>query len=133
MADIETARGSTFLIVCTVLCVLLAVSFSFFKYFLERDFLLFVKESCDPSKESCFVHECETDDVRCSQLSTGKFFYKIVFKKDYKTSACVGSKCSEVKCDKNEEFCFVYYCSDATLSKFDLADSCSNFYEESAR
>lgn len=124
MSDVQITRGSRILIILTVLLIIGAVCISFIKYFYNGDYLLYIKVSCDPNKDNCFIHECDSDDVRCSSLPDNKFYYKIIFKKELNAPTCVGINCPEVTCSPNEESCTEYFCSEDNLIKFDLPDTC---------
>lgn len=125
MNDIQSSRGSKLLFLFILFSIIFAILLSFTKYYLKNDFLLYIKEPCNPQLETCFLHECEEDDVRCSSLKDGKFYYKILYKKEYNTPPCASTDCQHVSCGPSEEACSLYFCSDATLEQFDLSDTCS--------
>jgi hypothetical protein len=126
MKDIRKfSKGSVLLGLFVVFSIIISVSLSFYKYYIKRDYLLYIKGLCDPLREKCFVHECESDDIRCSSLPDQKFYYKILMKKAYNVPSCTGGECSKVSCVPGEESCTIYYCSDDNLEKFDLSDTCT--------
>ncbi len=124
--NINASKGSKFLIIFIVLATVFVVFLSFFEYFIKRDFILYIKEICNPITEKCFLHQCEDGDVRCSSFPDGKFYYKIIYQKQYKIPACTGTNCPPVTCGTGDTTCSVYYCSDKNLNKFGLSDTCSS-------
>ena len=125
MQDFQASKASKFLIFLVILSIISVFAVSFLKYFVNKDFLLYIKQACDPQIEKCFVQECEPDDIRCSSYPEGKFYYKIVINKQKDLLNCSGKDCAAITCEPNEEFCTVYLCSESNLEKFDLPDTCS--------
>ena len=59
------------------LAILVSISFSSYKYFFKKDYILYIHEACDPATEECLVKDCDAEeDPRCPY--TGEFFYKEV-------------------------------------------------------
>ncbi len=63
------------------LLVAISVGFSFYKYYVKKDYLLYIKEGCDPSYEECLVEECDREDPRCLPSENGLMYYKEVYQK----------------------------------------------------
>lgn len=125
MNDKRLTSGGRSLIILVVLSIIVTGVLSVYRFYFKKDYLLFIKEPCDPQKEACFVHECDLDDTRCSQLPDNKFYYKILYKLERNIPECSGDQCPEMECGQGEAGCSIYFCSDATLKEFDLSDSCS--------
>ncbi len=124
-SDIKVSKGSQILVWFIVLAISFSTGLSFYRYFVKKDFQLYIKEVCNPKIESCFIHQCEDGDVRCSVYPDGKFYYKIIYQKQYKAPDCTSINCPPITCDVNDTTCSVYYCSEDNLKKFGLPDNCS--------
>ena len=125
MNEIQTSSWSRLLVFFVVISITFVILLVFFKYFIKKDFDLYVKETCDPALQKCFVHQCEDGDVRCSSLPDGKYFYKIILQKEYNAPVCNSGICPEITCSLGDTSCKVYLCSDDNLKKFELSDKCS--------
>lgn len=123
--DLKSSKGSRILVIFIVLAIIFAIGLSFYEYFIKKDFSLYIKETCDPNIDKCFLHQCEDGDTRCSSLPDGKFYYKIIYQKEYKAPVCTDADCPSITCDANDKDCSVNYCSDESITKFDLEDVCS--------
>lgn len=88
--------------------ILMAVSFSFYKYYYGRDFDYYVEASCDTAKETCFFRDCEGDPDQCppNQLS----YYKMYYLKAYDFPSCVAGDCGAA-CDSGRIACEKIECS----------------------
>jgi len=124
-SDIKTSKGSKILVTFIGLAMISAIGLSFYRYFIKKDFSLYVKETCDPSIEKCFVHVCEDGDTRCSSLPDSIFYYKIIYQKESKAPVCTDNDCPPIICEANDSDCQIYYCSDENLIEFELEDTCS--------
>lgn len=118
------SRASFILLATVVTSVMLSVIFSFYKFYIKEDFLIYLKAFCDPQKEACFMQQCDETDVRCTPLVDGKFYYKIIYRKNLKTPPCHGSSCIAMECAPKEVECETFYCSADNLVLFDLDDVC---------
>jgi hypothetical protein len=114
----------TSLVLLLGLAIVSAMLFSFYKFYYLKDFTLHIMAPCDSEKESCFMRDCEDSDVRCEGQAA--ISYKIVVKNARNASKCLASEaCSPISCELNERDCEVFFCSDDTLSIFNLSDYCS--------
>ncbi|MFZ2048915.1 MAG: hypothetical protein WAV25_01285 [Minisyncoccia bacterium] len=121
----KNSYASRFLIILTISAILFVVLFSFYKFYIKKDFTLYIKETCNPATEVCFVQECADDDVRCSSLPDKMFYFKIIYQKEYKLAKCTKDNCPSITCVEGDNTCSVYYCSEENLTKFGLSDTCS--------
>lgn len=67
---------SDILLILAVIMIAFSVAFSFYKYYVVKDYLLYVKESCDPQLEECLSEECDIEDPRCAPSEDGLMHYK---------------------------------------------------------
>jgi len=99
-----------------------AVTFTFCKYFILRDYDITAEADCDPESEKCFIWECDPEASDESEKCTGDpetdiWYYKIIKKNASLIPACdsaleecetlsclIGEDCEETLCeDGNEE------------------------------
>jgi len=67
---------SDILLILAAVMIVFSVVFSFYKYYVVRDYSLYVKESCDPLLEECLSEECDVEDPRCAPAEDGLMYYK---------------------------------------------------------
>ena len=77
----EKTASNTLLVIVTLL-VASSVVFSFYKYFVKRDYTVYLKESCDPATEECLSEECDSEDPRCKPSAGGLMYYKEVYREN---------------------------------------------------
>lgn len=123
ISEIQVSRHSTTLLVILVVSISSVVFLSFYKFYRQQDYLIYIKTFCDTSIESCFLEDC--GDVRCVPNDQGKFAYKIFFKKASNTPSCDGENCAEIFCKPQEEDCEEFHCNNENISKFELDANCS--------
>lgn len=127
MSDITISKGSKFLLAAVAVSLISAVLYSIVTDIFKKDYLLYIKIPCNPANENCFVQSCDSEDPRCPPESEGKFYYKVLFKKERDIPPnCTGTGCLEVTCKPGEESCSVFLCSDVNLETLGLSDTCSN-------
>lgn len=116
---------SKWLVVIVVAILISTMLLSVKKYYFDRDYLLYIKATCNPSVEKCFVHECDEGDVRCEGDNEAIQYYKILYKKENQMMFCAGNDCLNKPCSNNLD-CFVRYCSTGALLELKLPDTCSS-------
>lgn len=80
-----------------LLVVLIAISFSYKKYFLEKNYLVTAEVSCDPLQETCFIGYCDNEVEECVEEI---FYYKKI----------EGIASALPTCDPNYEDCPLLWC-----------------------
>jgi hypothetical protein len=78
---------------------IILIGFSFFRFWIQKDFVQYDFIPCNPEEHSCFVSECAEDDPRCNTVAVDGMFNFQVQKID-----------GDVSID--------FYCSDETLEEF---------------
>lgn len=79
--------------------VLVAISFSYKKYFLEKHYLITAEVACDPSQEVCFIGHCDSEVEECEEEV---FYYKKI----------EGIASALPSCDPNYEDCPLLWCGE---------------------
>lgn len=86
-----------------LLTFVLAISFSFYKYYYTADFNYRIEAACDPLQEKCYYRPCDTNPDEC--LPNGLSYYKIYYIKAYDFPKCADNSCKaecetgKIKCD----------------------------------
>ena len=81
MNEVTKKRVSDTLDILLVSMIAVSVIYSFFKYYIRNDYVLFTKEKCDPAFEECLSEECDLDDPRCLPTEGGSMYYKETYEK----------------------------------------------------
>ena len=108
------------ILIAFVFTLTLASAFlAFYRYGIKKNFVNFIKGSCDPATTSCFKEICEAEDERCLHFSSDEAtrFYNIIYIKNSQIPYC----------DKNDEGCIDRYCSGSGSCKI---YSCSDVSDE---
>ncbi len=115
---------------------LIAASFSYYRFYIERDYILYGHTECDPSQDRCFVYECDPEIEECTGNTEEDIeYYALIEKNASRVSVCNPSiqECEALKCALGETDCKVSFC-DETLAEKEKV-SCSDpedFQEESS-
>lgn len=90
------------------LLVLLSSLASYWKYFLQRDYIVIAELPCDPERESCFIHECDPSEEECDLPVS---YYKFIESKAYVLPPCDPNiECSFEDCHRDSEDCRIIEC-----------------------
>ncbi len=88
------------------LLILLSAA-SYYRFVIQKDYLVSYEGDCDPYTETCFLY-CEDDEC------TEPFYYSIIERKASEVFALCGTDvtlCDEAyECQENVETCSVTYC-----------------------
>ena len=94
--------------------VIASFTISFMRYIVFQDYLVEMSIDCDPSRESCFVYECDPVEEECSEdPEEDIWYYKILEKKAYAFPECFshGECYEEIMCLPEERNCSVILCN----------------------
>lgn len=114
----ENSKNNLFWFVF-ILLLISAISFSYYRIFIQEDFYIVSEVYCDPEIESCFEYTpedlCE-DDIECiDDLLPEDYFYKIIYKKAYSVEECnptlleEDEYCPDLECEEGESEKVCYY------------------------
>lgn len=122
-------RSKTFfLLLVTILIV--SVFASYYRYYVNRDYLIEIQIDCDPSLESCFVWNCDsTIEGECTgDQSNDIWYYKYFYRNAKNVPICNPSEenCDVYTCQNNEENCYEKTCTDDSILFYDLSNQCTN-------
>lgn len=104
------------------LLVIGAVFFSFYKYFIVRDYDVRLEADCDPAIESCFIYTCEpADDSECPENPEERVsYYKMIEKKASKIELCNPGEegCEAGGCTRGDD-CREIFCGEISSREED--------------
>ena len=113
-----------FLIFFTAVFIVTAISF--YKFYLLKDYYLKLETVCDPTKEACFIYECDpAEDSQCPENPDERVsYYKLIEKKAYALPNCNPDdpNCPPPACRAGED-CREILCEEATKAE---GEQCSN-------
>ncbi len=120
-------RKSKILITIFLLVVFLAISTTFYKYEIKKDYLILGQTTCNPLTESCFYMPCDETDPSCD--TTAPEYYKKIEKKAFNVELCDPSVdgCNPMVCTEDEKGCSITACSEDNLSE---GEACSKSTQE---
>ncbi len=105
-------KGVNVLLVCIIVLLIGVSGFAkYYKYVIQRDYLITAAVSCNPESESCFVYEC--DGPECTEQA-----YKYIEKKAYDFAVCnpYTQECQEETCT-DESGCTETLCTESSLGE----------------
>lgn len=113
---------------------LLSLGFSFYKFYIVRDYLVYGHTECDPSESACFVYECDPETEKCTgNPEEDTEYYALIAKNASQIPVCDpnAEECDVLTCSPNESDCQVSFCDETAAAKEEV--ECSNpadFQEE---
>ena len=110
---------SKILYLSVALLLILAVNATFYRFWVQMDYIVAYEYSCNPESESCFIG-CEDSD--CNE----KYYYAIIKKKAYDVYKSCGNDVigcdSAYICNTSDYICEISYCESDGLSLNSCAD-----------
>ncbi|MEI9966813.1 MAG: hypothetical protein WDN67_04240 [Candidatus Moraniibacteriota bacterium] len=111
----------------TALYILLAIGgigFTYYKYVIERNYVVKLQTPCDPTTEICYVSYCdpEAEDAECTgNAEEDTTYYKILYRKAVNIPACepaLEGDCDKVyTCSEEEDACELISCDPSALEE----------------
>lgn len=122
-------NASRVLTVVFVLAVLGSVGFTYYRYMVQKDFLVKYQTPCEPSEEACFVYECDATADECTgNPEEDTTYYSLMYRKAYNIPECdtgVEGDCDDAYvCPDGEEGCSMVTCTEETATTEEV--SCSD-------
>jgi hypothetical protein len=125
---------SKFLTLGLVILFLASLAFSFYKFYIVRDYMVYGHTECDPSESACFVYECDPETEKCTgNPEEDTEYYALIEKNASQIPVCDpnAEECDVLTCSPNESDCQVSFCDETAAAKEEV--ECSNpadFQEE---
>ncbi len=125
---------SKILTVGLAILFLLSLGFSFYKFYIVRDYMVYGHTECDPSESICFVYECDPETEECTgNEDEDTEYYALIEKNASQIPVCNPSveECDPLVCTSGEVGCMISFCDETLAAKEEV--ECSNpedFQEE---
>lgn len=87
------------------------VFFSVYQYnqiVIHRNYIVLTHTDCDPLTESCFVLDCDTDEMDCDK----EIYKKVKKNASYIDDCTSGHFCPKLSCGQFEKDCSITLCSE---------------------
>ncbi|MFZ2190178.1 MAG: hypothetical protein WA057_02730 [Candidatus Magasanikiibacteriota bacterium] len=86
--------------------IIVVLVFTFYKFIVAKDYYIRFETTCEPTKEYCFVKECNSEEEECpADPAEGISYYKIIEEKASAIPSCNldGEDCPEIFCNNGED------------------------------
>jgi hypothetical protein len=95
------------LIFVVVLLLVLTAGASFYRFAIQKDYVVSYEGDCNPETESCYV-DCEDDEC------TSEYYFTVIERMAWEIYELCGpdvSECDEAyECQSNVDYCEITYC-----------------------
>ncbi|TAK57490.1 hypothetical protein EPO17_01805 [Patescibacteria group bacterium] len=120
--DKKTKAANRIFYILVILLILASAGVAFVKIFIQKDYQILAKTSCDPQTEKCFVRVCDPEsDTTCPTVEADRTsYYKKISKKAATIALCdataekVGCG-AELTCTQGEVSCSYTFCDKTTV------------------
>jgi hypothetical protein len=101
-------KKSKILVWVFVIALIISVGATYYRYVVNRDYIIFAHVECDPKIESCFYTPCEGIDCP-AEIE----YYKKINKKAFNIELCDSEnpECQPLVCQPNEKDCEITNCT----------------------
>jgi hypothetical protein len=114
--------------------ILVSVGFTYYKIFILKDYIIKLEAGCDPTKEKCFIRECdpETDEECPANLDERISYYKIIEKKASAIPVCESGNdhCPEINCAGDAD-CREILCDENTAIEGEICNNPETYIKQS--
>ena len=113
-------KKSRILLIAFFLLVIGTVVFTYWRIFIQKNYIISNQEDCDPYSEKCFIWECDPNSTVEGEKCTGDaemdtWYYKIIQRKAYNVPSCnpeEDENCQLFVCEENEKDCAESFCEE---------------------
>ena len=101
--------------------------FSYQKYLVYDDFILYAQVTCDPELESCFIYECDPETEGGCDVAEPYWYYKVIHMYAPDAPSCTPTAeadCPELVCEPGIR-CEEIVCDETTVSEYSDAETCA--------
>lgn len=121
-------KKSRYLLYLLIILLVGSAIYKFYKFVIERDFIITAEISCDPEVENCFIWDCDIADEECDQSP-----YKYITKNAKNAPLCdpyTDEGCEELFCSPGEADCEITICSEDELGDEEICSADFDFSGE---
>lgn len=98
--------------------ILAAISVTYWRIMLKRDYIIEAEADCDPTTETCFIYECDPSAEECTgNPDEDTSYYKLVRRNASKIPTCnpeADESCQPLVCGEGENDCEEILCTEET-------------------
>ena len=109
--------------------IILSVSASYYRFVVLHDYVIQTEVDCDPTYESCFVWECDSEMNECEgNPDENTWYYKIAYRNAKNIPNCNAGdgECNQFKCpEEGEAECREVLCTPTTLEEYHIEQACT--------
>lgn len=114
-------NASKILTIVFVVLILGSVGVAYYRYMVQKDFLVKYETPCEPSEEACFVYECDASADECTgNPEEDTTYYSLMYRKAFNIPECdaeVEGDCDDAYiCPDGEEGCSAVTCDEETAT-----------------
>ena len=116
------------------LLIMTSVALTYYRYIVQRDYIIEAEMECDPYTEACFTYVCDPEvdgeDVCTGDPVEDTSYYKIINRNAKNIPLCDpnAEDCEAFVCPEGEEECEMILCDPATSDGIECVDPVA--YEE---
>jgi hypothetical protein len=109
--------------------IVLSVSTSYYRFLVLHDYVIETEIDCDPTYESCFTWECDSESEECTgNPEEDIWYYKLAYRNAKNIPACDlnDETCNQFACPEGGEAdCVEILCSQEALNEHGIDTSCT--------
>ncbi|MCA9360862.1 hypothetical protein KC730_03160 [Candidatus Kaiserbacteria bacterium] len=115
-----------------LLFVLFSASATYYRYYVQQDFLVLAEMDCDPETESCFTWICDPEvdgEEYCTgDLAEDTWYYKDIYRNAKYIPNCdpYDEGCPALECIEEEEYCEIVLCTNEIVEEEELDYECTD-------
>jgi hypothetical protein len=116
-----------------VILFLASLGFSFYKFYIVRDYMIYGHTECDPSESVCFVYVCDPETEECTgNEDEDTEYYALIEKNASQIPVCDPSteECEPLTCASDETDCRVSFCDETLAAKEEVECSSPEDFQE---
>lgn len=129
---IEKSRTEKLFIWFFIILICCSIFFTFYRFIVQKDYLIEGEADCDPTTEKCFIWQCTPDSSVNDEACTGNaekdiWYYKLVQKKAANIPLCnpdEDKNCKPLACVPEEKDCMEIFCNEQ--NKIDQKAECND-------
>lgn len=115
--------------------IFIAAGFSFYKFYVLKDYYVKIEADCDPATERCFVYECDEEaDGECPADPKERVsYYKLIEKKAYAIPLCDPNSedCPPLACEPEED-CAEIICDEAAEAEGEICNDPAEYLKNNS-
>ena len=115
-------KKSKILLLVFFILIILAVTLTFYRVMVAKDYLISTEVACDPAIEKCFQRLCDPETEECANADNPEMIYYKILEKNYKNiKPCdpADENCQNLTCEPGEKDCQEILCDENALEEWE--------------